>query len=121
MRSLVLVGLFLSACDRPPPEHPPQAPATPAAELMKRPTPGDPQTATDPAKAIAAALAAAADAEGATPCERAYSGLERMRAAAARSAAASTTPPAPLPPRERFLAGCAPLPADLQRCLDLRW
>jgi hypothetical protein len=44
-----------------------------------------------------------------------------MRAAAAQSAAATTTPPGPLPPREKFLTGCAALPADLQRCLDPRW
>ena len=68
-------------------------------------------------QALAAAQAAS---KGATPCERGFNGviafvteLERLAPRGANKA----TPP----DREKFLAGCAALPLELQQCLDMSY
>jgi hypothetical protein len=100
------------------PREPPAPPPGPPVPTTPAPPPvASRSDAGDPARALAAALAAANEARGATPCERAFDGYQQMRTAVER-----TTHPAPkLAPRETFLATCAQLPAEVQRCLELRW
>ena len=110
LRPLALAGGLFAGCNQGAHEQPSRPPevALPAPVEKSTPKPAD------PAKAPAAALSAANDVEGATPCERAFSGFSRMREAAEARAGA-------LPAREQFLAGCNGFPVEVQRCLELRW
>jgi hypothetical protein len=113
MRRLWLAATLLGCTNAPSSTATPPAAASvpaPASENQRLPD------ASDPARALAAALAAANEAHGATPCERAFDGYDQMRAAVEH------THPAPkLAPREVFLSTCAQLPPEVQRCLELRY
>jgi len=71
----------------------------------------------DPAPALAAAMAAAGEARGATPCERAFDGYRQMKSAVERAGHAAPA----IAEHDRFVATCASLPATVQSCLELRW
>jgi hypothetical protein len=72
----------------------------------------------NPARALAAALAAAQEARGATPCERAFDAFIRMKAAAEKLAVSAGAPA--IAEKDRFLAVCSSLPPTVQACLDVR-
>jgi hypothetical protein len=102
------------------PPAPPAAAAPPAPVLQ--PPPGAPPAAVEAAQGAVAGLTqmlqhaanAANNAQGGTPCEQAYNGVVEMaRALLANNPRAQSE----LPPRERFLAGCAELPVEAQQCM----
>ncbi len=100
----------------PTPAVAPAAPATPGA-------PGSSVAALpgDPAKALAAALNAAADAKGGTACEQAYNAFEGMMKAMAKSGPPGGKTTNSMPPKDKFLAGCKELPPNVQQCMVLNY
>jgi hypothetical protein len=106
-------------------------PSAPAPSQI--PSPPEPTLAQDQApmvpppgmqklgQALAEAAQAAGEAgnQGANDCERAYNGAVAMgRALHERMGG---TGEAPAPDRARFLAGCARLPANVQRCMNVAY
>jgi hypothetical protein len=73
----------------------------------------------DPAAALGEALKAAAAAGGGTPCEQAFNGIEAM--VKAMEAKMGPGKSKPLPPKEKFLAACAELPANVQNCMSMSY
>jgi hypothetical protein len=118
MRRLCLL-LLLSGCpDRPSApavEDKPVASSVPAAG-DKPPPDGGRAAGGDPARALAAAMAAANEAHGATACERAYDGYRQMK-----SAVEHARPAPAIAGHDVFVATCGQLPALVQQCLDLKY
>ncbi len=129
---LLLVSAGCEVRDRGPEARAEEvAPAAPApaspdpAELPGPPPPPGAEKVSPPSaqklREVGAALAAAAEAAdqasaaGGTSCERAYNGAVAM--ARSLHARMGGTGEARVPPRDRFLAGCAELPEPVQRCM----
>ena len=142
VRVFVCIGLVVAVgCESEEPAQ--RAPAAPLAEPAKNlpaapppsevPSPPEPVLAQDQApmvppagmKQLGQALAEAAEAaneagsEGANDCERAYNGAVAM--ARALHERMGGTGEAPTPDRARFLEGCARLPANVQRCMNIAY
>jgi hypothetical protein len=135
-RSLIVLALALAGCeekkDAPPPPPPPAAaapaaaaPAAPAAAVAAQPTtaaPGAPAAAADPAKAMGAALnAAAAPAAGDTPCEQAFNAIEAMIKAMEKNMPPGGKATGSMPDKAKFVAGCKELPPAVQQCMVMSY
>lgn len=68
---------------------------------------------------LAAAMAAAQNAGGATPCEQAYNGAMAM--VAALSQQSGQAPSTNVPSRSSFLSGCNGLSVHAQRCMTMSY
>jgi hypothetical protein len=68
---------------------------------------------------MAAALGAAAGAQGGTPCEQAYNGIEAM--VKAMEAKMGPGKSKPLPPKDKFVAACGELPETVQKCMSMNY
>jgi hypothetical protein len=124
---LVLVGCEQKK-DAPPPP-PPAAVAAPAAAAPAAAAPAAPGAAApaaaagaaDPAKAMGAAMNAAATATGDTPCEQAYNAIDAMIKAMEKNMPPGGKSSTGMPPKDKFIAGCKELPAQLQQCMVMTY
>jgi hypothetical protein len=116
MRRLCLALLLLSGCPERPTGPPAEKATTNVSAAGDKPAPDGGKASADPARALAAAMAAANEAHGATPCERAFDGYHQMR-----SAVEHARPAPPIAEHDAFIATCGQMPALVQQCLDLKY
>jgi hypothetical protein len=98
------------------------APGAPAAAAPGAPAaaaPGAP--AADPAKALGAAMNAAAEAKGDTPCEQAFNAIDAMIKAMEKNMPPGGNSTGQMPDKAKFIAGCKELPPQVQQCMVMSY